>query len=90
MSDKNRTKNHESNTKITSQNVEFSRRALYSVQTVINGIFIRIFNIYYQKIFSRSLSDFICFAAYEMYEHIKIIIYPILECFKKYARYESK
>ena len=29
MSDKNRTKNHESNTKITSQNVEFSCRALY-------------------------------------------------------------
>ena len=29
MSDKNRSKNHESNTKITSQNVEFSRRSLY-------------------------------------------------------------
>ena len=29
MSDKNKPKNHESNTKITAQNVEFSRRALY-------------------------------------------------------------
>ena len=29
ISDKNRTKNHESNTKITAQNVESSRRALY-------------------------------------------------------------
>ena len=29
MVDKNRTKNRESNTKITAQNVEFSRRALY-------------------------------------------------------------
>ena len=29
MSDKNRTKNHESNTKITAQNVEFTRCALY-------------------------------------------------------------
>ena len=30
ISDKNRTKNHESNTKITAQNVESSRRALYA------------------------------------------------------------
>ena len=30
ISDKNRTKNHESNTGITTQNVEFSRRALYT------------------------------------------------------------
>ena len=29
ISDKNRTKNHESNTKITAQNVESRRRALY-------------------------------------------------------------
>ena len=30
MSDKNRTKNHESNTEITSQNVEFRCRTLYN------------------------------------------------------------
>ena len=29
MSDGNRTENHESNTRITAQNVEFSRRELY-------------------------------------------------------------
>ena len=33
ISDKNRTKNHESNTKITAQNVESSRRALYTTTT---------------------------------------------------------
>ena len=34
MSDKNRTKKHESNTKITAQNAEFSRRALYNTSAI--------------------------------------------------------
>ena len=32
MSDENRTKNHESNTRINTQNVEFSHHALYLIK----------------------------------------------------------
>ena len=44
MSVKNKTENHESNTKITAQNVESSRRALYE-SWVLRGFFVFVLSV---------------------------------------------